>query len=209
MDSPSRELALHINGHMADQGAPLDDSQFGALELALESLKPRRELVHKHVLADDSEPDRYRLSMNYLRTETAEEHADRMATMQLRLAVLTWRPEQGPPPSGIGFSRLCEQKTWWAPKSGDPIKIADMDDGYRRNLIAYLERAAPVLKLNYEYSLLRSFPSAPSDGVAASIEQMQNELEQTTALDWLNRQPLVKALRKLDKKARKNERADA
>lgn len=169
----------------------------------------RRLVSHEHPLAEESNPRKIKLEFSIRRDETEDEREAREKDAERRLAILLWRPEQGPPPKGVEFSRLREQTTWWAPKKGEPVKIADMADSHRRNLIAYLERNAEGLKDKAYMSLMLTMPEDPPDGLAAALNGRLSEMEQATGLDWLNRQPLVKKLRKLDKKARKNERVRA
>lgn len=188
----------------------IDDEAFlvgpGAVQQAIvdfiQTGRAKRELVsHPHPLAEDADPREIRYTFTVRRTETPEERAEREKRAEQRLAVAIWTMHhEGPPPKGVGFSSLCEQKVWWAPKEGDPVKIADMELSHRRNLLAYLERNAESLKLQAEWSLLGTFPDDPSDGVADALDGIMGEMEHTTASDWIHAKPLVKALRKSIKK---------
>jgi hypothetical protein len=160
--------------------------------------KLKRELVsHPHPLAEDTDPRKIEYRFAVRRDETADEKAAREAEQKKRLAVSMWRhTHEGPPPAGVGFESLRDQRVWWVTKDGTAMKIADMALSHRRNTLGFLERHAATLKMNAEWALVRSFPGDPSDGVADALDSIQGEMESTTAIDWLNQQPLVKALRK-------------
>jgi hypothetical protein len=168
--------------------------------------KIKRELVsHPHPLVEDTDPRKIEYRFTVRRDETGEERAAREAAQEKRLAIVRWeQSHEGPPPPGVGFGQLREQREWWVTKGGAVLRIAEMDLSHRRNLLAYLERAADTLKMNAEWALVSSFPGDPSDGVADALDSIQGEMERTTSIDWLNQQPLVKALRKsikVDEKA--------
>lgn len=198
MDSPQRELTQAINAAMSEQGAGLDDAQAAALELALEGLKPKRELKAPHVLQPDETPYRYEISVTWRRDETTAEHDARLAAMEKRAEVYLWALSNHaePPPPGIGFHHLKAQKTWWVSKDGTVHKIAEMALQHKRNLLAFLERNAEALKMSEEYALISSFPDDPSDGVADALDGIMDEMDSTPTTKWLRKLPLVKALRK-------------
>jgi hypothetical protein len=170
----------------------------------------RRSLYsHPHPLVEDTDPRKIEYEFVIQRAETPEEKAEREERSERRLAVLLWKPEQGPPPRGVGWLRLLQQETWWVPKDKDPIAITDMDPSWRQNTIAMLKRHAAGLKFREELATLRSCPDDPSDGVMAAFDQMQDELDSMTPNQWIESRPLIKAMVKLNRKAEKAARKAA
>lgn len=199
----AEEFAALVMGSIDEEAFLLGP---GAVQQAIvdfiQAGRTERELVsNPHPHAEESDPRKIAYIFTVRRDETADEKAAREKLAEQRLNVALWTMHhEGPPPRGTGFTNLSEQKIWWAPKEGDPVKIADMELSHRRNLLAYLERNAEALKLQADWAMYSTFPDSPSDGVADALDGIMDEMDHTTADDWIHARPLVKALRKSIKK---------
>lgn len=100
---------------------------------------------------------------------------------------VSWRPEQGPPPSDIGMMRLLDQHVWWVSKDGSVNRLVDMHPNHRKNLYAMLLRNAKRLHLAESFR----YASAP-DGIMEEFDAIPPE-------KWLKGTSLMKRLRKLIK----------
>lgn len=100
---------------------------------------------------------------------------------------VSWRPEQGPPPSDIGMMRLLDQHVWWVSKDGSVNRLVNMHPNHRKNLYAMLLRNAKRLHLAESFR----YASAP-DGIMEEFDAIPPE-------KWLKGTPLMKRLRKLIK----------
>lgn len=95
-------------------------------------------------------------------------------------------PVQGPKLPSMTW--LLEQDTWWAPHRKPMIRLDQMDKPHRFNVARWLMRQAPSLA--FRDSMRGIWADAPDD-VQAAVE-MQIERPQ----EWLEEQPLYRALRK-------------
>lgn len=115
------------------------------------------------------------------------------AETEERLAALFWEPEMSPPPARVGMIRLLEQDVWWKPKDGDPVRVEEIDDRWRGNLIRFLERRAERLKFKYELSLITG-PQPSGDMACDAFDSACSALFDQSALEWLRDQPLYRRL---------------
>jgi len=120
-----------------------------------------------------------------------------VATQAERLAALLWKPEDGPPPKGVGGLQLLDQDTWWVPKDSRPMHLVDMTGTHQRHLAAFLRRNAAHYK-NAEWIEAVSFMTGPlgpgGDMATDAAESELHQLENADPLTWLSEKPLMRAL---------------
>lgn len=89
---------------------------------------------------------------------------------------------------------LWQEETWFN-KDGDAIRVTDMSLTYKRNVLAFLERRAPRLKMAYEVEL--AFAPVQGEMASDAIDDLLTETMDTLATTWLYRTPLVLRLEQL------------
>lgn len=84
---------------------------------------------------------------------------------------------------------VLEQSEWWVNGQGEAIRVADMDERYRRTVVAFLARKGEMLRWSWALMYARMLPL--DDDVADELL----DAEQSMPFDqWLHTRPLVKAL---------------
>lgn len=89
---------------------------------------------------------------------------------------------------------LTQDKVWWPKDADEPIRVKDMSVRYKRNVLAFLERRAPQLKLaaDWEIAGVQMNGEHAQDAVDA-IAAAQYEM---TVEEWFNDLPLIRKLRR-------------
>lgn len=199
MKSPREEMKAFLTDRLPALDQPEDMENAIDAILAAGGVSLSVELVHPHVLQPDGTLNIVRMTISFDRDETTEEIAEREAVSVRRLEAFRWEPGDGPPPKGVTRAQLFEQTVWWTSQDG-PIRLSDMASSHLENTYKWLQRRAEALKMRADLALIGSFPNNPSDGVADALDQIQDDMNRTSASDWLESQPLVKRMRKLIKK---------
>jgi hypothetical protein len=88
---------------------------------------------------------------------------------------------------------LLDQKTWWKPRQGPPVLIADMTDTHRLHTAAWLFKRAEMLA-DAEATSMVFGPFQPSGDMACdAFDDIVGELLDRP-LEWLRGKPLFGAL---------------
>lgn len=85
---------------------------------------------------------------------------------------------------------VLDQDEWWYAADGFPVRVDNMDIGYLRNLVTYLERHATHLR---DRALWWETYNLTDEDEA--IRRWRHEVDARSSLDWLNDRPLLRALR--------------
>jgi hypothetical protein len=133
---------------------------------------------------------------------------DEQTLTEMRRAAFEWKmsDQSTPPPRGVPTTTLLDQATWWIPKDADPILLTDINDSWRPNLIAFLERNAAKYKSAEEWEFLGLItgPLGPSGDMAQdSCDAAMEDLMHQQPQDWIAEKPLFKELLRLEKAAKR------
>lgn len=141
-----------------------------------------------------------------IRDETAEEAAEITQRIERRQTAWQWSAgdQSEPPPEGVGLLGLLDQRVWWRPKDAEPLRLEEMEPSHRAHLLAFLRRNAARYK-SAEWSFLSSTGGHHGDMAGDMLDSIMDELLETKPQNWIEQQPLVKRLRKLVEKDRKNQ----
>lgn len=101
--------------------------------------------------------------------------------------------ESVPPPLSVTTRDLLDQKVWWIAAEQRVMRIDDMTPEHRVNLLAHLNKRALGLQMDEWMSGL--FLGAP--------DEVADQAAEETAIHWLHRQPLVRRLKTLIRRDRK------
>lgn len=110
----------------------------------------------------------------------------------------------GPPPPGVGILSLLEQAEWWRmrdpsadpgtrPAPAVPIRLEDMDHTHRLGLLGFLRDRAEHFKARADWRMAAG-PGPSGDAACDAFDAACDEQWGTSAAEWLERQPLVRAL---------------
>lgn len=91
---------------------------------------------------------------------------------------------------------LLEQSTWWVTRERRRVRIDQMEPSHAFNTAAMLRRNAAagmltVLQLHHDLRTLRSWGDVPDE----VEDDLVRELAERDTVDWLEEQPLMRALR--------------
>lgn len=113
--------------------------------------------------------------------------------------------DPGPPPIRVGVMQLLNQGLWWrmadpqgecGPGQRNPtvaVRIADMEHSHRLSLLAFLRRNAEIHKGRRDW-YFASVPGPSGDMASDAFEDAVDQQFNTPAGEWLEDQPLIKAL---------------
>lgn len=167
--------------------------------------------IDEHPLAPQPDGHYLKVTLPHV-PETDDERADREArTAAARWAwearMFSWDPQDPgydnsecpPPPERVGVSQLLDQGLWWRarmnPDSTDTqaIRLADMTHSHRMALLAFLRRNAPRYKMREDWMYV-SIPGPQGEMAQDAFEAECDRQWNTPASEWLEDQPLVRAL---------------
>lgn len=100
-----------------------------------------------------------------------------------------------PPPASVTIFDLLDQGVWWRTGAGVNLRLVDMTPPHRSNLLEFMKRNAMRWHVGEVMGFPDFFGDAPDEVLEPSSE-------------WLKRQELYQALKKLVKKDRKAARAE-
>lgn len=114
--------------------------------------------------------------------------------------------EVGPPPARVGIYHLLQQGLWWrmrAPDAADlddggrvptvAIRLEDMTHGHRLGLLGFLRQRAEQFKLRKDWHYA-SVPGPNGEMAQDAFEAECDRQWNTPAAEWIENQPLVRAL---------------
>lgn len=91
------------------------------------------------------------------------------------------------------YVKLIQNQEYWIKKDGTRILIKDMDNDYLKNTINFIFKRADFYKLLYELYFC-SLPKPNGDFAFMAYEQELSSLLNEEAEEWIQEQPLYKAM---------------
>lgn len=113
-----------------------------------------------------------------------------------RVAAMIWGPGDGPPPAGVGTVRLLDQDVWWKPREEPALTLKAMKPSHRAHLLAFLRRNAVRYKRFYEGAFIGG-PMPSGNAASDAVDSAMDELFYQKPEEWIEKQPLVKRLRRM------------
>lgn len=95
-------------------------------------------------------------------------------------------------PGHLSMATMFDQGVWWKSRDDGWVRVADMSDTHRRNLLGFLDREAGRLAWQIGFAELVLYEGAPDEVVDAWIDDEERRM--SDPLRWMRSTPLYQAV---------------